>query len=103
MTEPYSTSYRTFTGTVGRRWGEGECSRGKSGFCYRWSPLDPGAVTALAPHDLVSFLQGAPAFAIFTFLFLFAACFLHVVLQIRLPSLKQEARGEARIIVAKKG
>ena len=43
----------------------------------RRSPLDPGPVAALAPHHLVSLLEGALAFAILALLFLLAAALLH--------------------------
>jgi hypothetical protein len=44
------------------------------------SPLDPGPVAALAPHHLVSLLEGALAFAILALLLLLAGTLLHWVL-----------------------
>jgi hypothetical protein len=45
-----------------------------------WSALDAGPIAPLTPHDLVSLLKGAFAFAIFAILFLFAGIFPHIIL-----------------------
>jgi hypothetical protein len=54
-----------------------------------WSPLDAGPIAPLTPHDLLSLLKGAFAFAIFTFLFLFGGVLLHFVPRIRWPALNE--------------
>jgi len=67
------------------RWktlGEGSKLRAILQANRRWaveSPLDPGPIAPLTPHDLVSLLKGAFALAILALLLLLASTLLHIV------------------------
>jgi hypothetical protein len=49
-------------------------------------------MASLTPHDPVSLLEGAFAFAIFALLYFFAGVLLHIASRIRLSSLTQSLR-----------